>query len=75
MGGDLDEYGDFFPINDECMRWCVRHATGLELTDPRYKYSVKKEIPGTYHVYRYYQDVDPEGGKDLNKEPEPDMPL
>ena len=38
MGGDLDEYGDFFPINDECMRWCVRHATGLELTDPRYKY-------------------------------------
>ena len=75
MGGDLDEYGDFFPINDECMRWCVRHATGLELTDPRYKYSWKKEIPGTYHVYRYYQDVDPEGGKDLNKEPEPDMPL
>ena len=75
MGGDLDEYGDFFPINDECMRWCVRHATGLELTDPRYKYSVKKEIPGTYHVYRYYQDVDPEGGKDLSKAPEPDMPL
>ena len=75
MGGDLDEYGDFFPINDECMRWCVRHATGLELTDPNYKYSVKKEIPGTYHVYRYYQDVDPEGGKDLSKAPEPDMPL
>jgi hypothetical protein len=75
MGGDLDEYGDFFPINDECMRWCVRHATGLELTDPHYKYSVKKEIPGTYHVYRYYQDVDPNGGKDLSKAPEPDMPL
>ncbi len=75
MGGDLDEYGDFFPVNDECMRWCVRHATGSELTDPRYSYSVKKEIPGTYHVYRYYQDVDPEGGKDLNKAPEPDKPL
>ena len=75
MGGDLDEYGDFFPINDECMRWCVRHATGLELTEHGYSYSVKKEIPGTYHVYRYYQDVDPEGGKDLSKEPTTDVPL
>jgi hypothetical protein len=26
-------------------------------------------------IYRYYQHVDPEGGKDLNKEPEPDRPL
>jgi hypothetical protein len=26
-------------------------------------------------IYRYYQHVDPEGGKDLNKELEPDMPL
>ena len=75
MGGDLDEYGDFFPVNDECMRWCVRHATGQELTDARSSYSWKKEIPGTYHVYRYYQDVDPEGGKDLSKEPTTDVPL
>jgi hypothetical protein len=75
MGAKLSNYGDFFPVNDECMRWCVRHATGSELTDPRYKYSWKKEIPGTYHVYRYYQDVDPNGGKDLSKAPEPDMPL
>ena len=75
MGAKLSNYGDFFPVNDECMRWCVRHATGSELTDPRYSYSWKKEIPGTYHVYRYYQDVDPNGGKDLSKAPEPDMPL
>jgi hypothetical protein len=64
------------------MRWCVRFATGKELLDKGVKYSVKSSLfkkkvlesaSGT--IYRYYQHVDPEGGKDLNKEPVPDMPL
>ena len=79
MGGALDAYGAFFPINDECMRWCVRHATGRELMQVDRKVNVKynwqAEIPGTSHVYRYYQDIDPEGGKDLSKDPTTDEPL
>ena len=81
MGGDLDDYIGFFN-NDGKMRWCVRFATGKELLDKGVKYSVKsslfkkKALDNTSStIYRYYQHVDPEGGKDLNKDPEPDMPL
>ena len=81
MGGNLKDYIHFFN-NDGKMRWCVRFATGKELLDKDVKYSVKSSLfkkkvlesaSGT--IYRYYQHVDPEGGKDLNKEPEFDMPL
>ena len=75
MGGAKQNYSKFFN-NDGKMRWCVRFATGKELTDKaRGKYSWKTKIPGSNTVYRYYLDVDREGGKDLNKAPEPDVPL
>ena len=81
MGGDLKDYIHFFN-NDGKMRWCVRFATGKELLDKGVKYSVKSSLfkkkvleSESSTIYRYYQHVDPEGGKDLNKELEPDMPL
>ena len=81
MGGDLKDYIHFFN-NDGKMRWCVRFATGKELLDKGVKYSVKSSLfkkkvleNESSTIYRYYHHVDPEGGKDLNKELEPDMPL
>ena len=74
MGGKLDNYSGFFN-NDGKMRWTVRFATGKELTQSGKKYSPKEKIPGTWAVYRYYYNVDREGGKDLSKNPEIPIPL
>ena len=81
MGGNLDEYIGFFK-NDGKMRWCVRFTTGKELLDKGVKYSVKSDLfknktldNASSTIYRYYKDVDPQGGKDLSKAPEPDKPL
>ena len=75
-GGNLNNYMQFFnPDNDNgdnMMRWCVRIATGKELANKKWKGNVKEAIPGVDEIYRYYRDVDPEGGKDLNKQPEAD---
>ncbi len=71
-------YKQFF--NDGKLRWCVMHLTGDELqrlgAGRNAKVSGPKlSIKGVADLYRYWRDVDPAGGKDLNKDPEPDMPL
>ena len=75
-GGNQGNYMQFFNPDsnngDNMMRWCVRFATGKELANKKWNGKVKEAIPGVIEVYRYYRDVDPEGGKDLNKQPEAD---
>ena len=75
-GGNQGNYISFFDpdkiLGDNMMRWCVRIATGKELATEKWNGNVKQAIPGVDEIYRYYRDVDPEGGKDLNKQPETD---
>ena len=75
-GGNQYNYMQFFNPDsdngDNMMRWCVRFATGKELANKKWNGNVKEAIPGVDEIYRYYRDVDPEGGKDLNKQPEAD---
>ena len=77
MGNKIENYLRFFK-NDGKQRWCIIHATGsdLSLMAGSYNYDgVKEPIRKVTEFYRYWKDIDPEGGKDLNKDPEPDMPL
>ena len=75
-GGNQGNYISFFDpesnLGDNMLRWCVRFATGKELANKKWNGNVKEAIPGVDEIYRYYRDVDPEGGKDLNKQPEAD---
>ena len=72
-------YKQFFN-SDGKVRWCVMHATGNELQRMAAGWATKylgpkDSMKGVTHVYRYYKNIDPEGGSDLSKNPEPDMPL
>ena len=78
-GGNQYNYMKFFNPDsnngDTMLRWCVRIATGKELANKKWNGNVKQAIPGVEEIYRYYRDVDPEGGKDLNKQPEADKAI
>ena len=79
-GGNQYNYMSFFnPYSDNgdnMLRWCVRFATGKELSNnKKWKGSVKEAIPGVDEIYRYYRDVDPQGGSDLSKQPEADKAI
>ena len=78
-GGNQYNYMKFFNPDsnngDNMLRWCVRIATGKELANKKWNGNVKQAIPGVEEIYRYYRDVDPEGGKDLNKQPEADKAI
>ena len=75
-GGNTYNYMQFFNPDsdngDNMLRWCVRIATGKELANKKWNGNVKEAIPGVDEIYRYYRDVDPHGGMDLNKQPEAD---
>ena len=66
MGKATGNYIGFFN-NDGHQRWCIRHATGKELSSTG-QYEVRQPIPGVNEVYRYYRDVVPT--TDLLSEPE-----
>ena len=78
-GGNQSNYMSFFNPDsnngDNMMRWCVRFSTGKGLANKKWNGNVKQDIPGVEEVYRYYRDVDPEGGRDLNKQPEADKAI
>jgi len=72
-------YKQFFN-SDGKVRWCVMHATGNELQRMAAGWATKylgpkDSMKGVTHVYRYYKNIDPEGGKDLSKDPETPKPL
>lgn len=78
-GGNQTYYLSFFnqgeSRGDNMMRWCVRFATGKELANKKWNGNVKEAIPGVDEIYRYYADVDTEGGSDLSKQPEEDKAI
>ena len=78
-GGNTYNYMSFFNPDsdngDNMLRWCVRIATGKELANKKWNGNVKEAIPGVDEIYRYYRDVDPQGGMDLNKQPEADKAI
>jgi len=72
-------YKQFFN-SDGKLRWCVMHATGNELQRMAAGWAAqycgpKDYMKGVTNVYRYYKNIDPEGGKDLSKDPETPKPL
>ena len=70
MGSALKNYNAFFD-NDNKLRFCIRHATGKELTAKGGKYDVRSKIHGAEDVYRYYNDVNKiETGNLINTDPE-----
>ena len=78
-GGNQYNYMKFFNPDsdngDNMLRWCVRFATGKELANKKWNGNVKQAIPGVDEIYRYYRDVDPQGGSDLSKQPEADKAI
>ena len=57
MGPNLVDYIQFFD-NDDKLRWCIRHATGKNLSSQG-RYDKYTAILGVNEIYRYYHDVVP----------------